>query len=82
VAGGGELVTGSQVEDIAYTIHNHQFKNSFKILPLKGYDIVLGGDWLLTHSPVKFDYATRKLKIRLEGKTKIQLPDISLQKGV
>jgi hypothetical protein len=71
VARGGELHTGSQVQDIAYTIHNHQFKNSFKILPLKGYDIVLGGDWLLSHSPVKFDYATRKLKIRLEGETKI-----------
>jgi hypothetical protein len=82
VAGGGELLTGSQVQDIAYTIHHHQFKNSFKILPLKGYDIVLGGDWLLTHSPVKFDYVTRKLKIRLEGKTKIELPDNSLHKGV
>jgi hypothetical protein len=73
VSGGGDLLTGAHVHDIPYTIQGHKFHNAFKILPLKGYDIVLGGDWMLTHSPVKFDYATRHITIRLHGKEKISL---------
>jgi hypothetical protein len=55
------------VYNIPYTIQGHQFSNTFKILPLKWYDIILGGDRMLTHSPVKFDYASRHIKIRLNG---------------
>jgi hypothetical protein len=80
--GGGELLTGAHVHDIPYTIQGHKFHNAFKILPLKGYDIILGGDWMLTHSPVKFDYVTRHITIRLHGKEKISLQDNSLFQGV
>lgn len=41
VAGGGTLQSGSQVVETQYTIQGHKFKNSFKVLPLKGYDIIL-----------------------------------------
>ena len=73
VAGGGELQSGAHIPATPYTIQTHQFNNSFKILPLKGYDIVLGGDWLKQHSPIKFDYDTKQLKIRTPGGTKITL---------
>jgi hypothetical protein len=82
VAGGGELHTGAHVDSLSYTIQGHNFQNSFKILPLKGYDIVLGGDWMLTHSPVKFDYEARRIKIKLNGSDKVYLKDESLTKGV
>jgi hypothetical protein len=82
VAGGGELQTGSHVENLQYTIQGNSFQNSFKILSLKGYDIVLGGDWMLCHSPVTFDYQSRKMKIRLNGQDKLILQDETLQKGV
>ena len=82
VVGGGELQTGSHISDINYSIQTHQFHNDFKIIPLKGYDIVLGGDWLAQHSPAKFDYHTRNLKIRQEGRTKLVLTDASLVKDL
>jgi hypothetical protein len=82
VAGGGELLTGAHVPSISYMIQGHTFSNEFKILPLKGYDIVLGGDWLLTHSPVKFDYVARHIKIRLNGVQKVSLQDNSTHQGV
>ena len=44
VAGGGELQTGAHILDMQYSVQGHTFNNSFKILPLQGYDIVLGGD--------------------------------------
>jgi predicted aspartyl protease len=65
VAGGGELQTGAHIADMDYHIQGQKFTNSFRILPLQGYDIVLGGDWLLTHSPVTFDYEARKIKLFL-----------------
>lgn len=71
VAGGGELHTGSHTTDMEYTVQGHKFRNAFKIIPLKGYDIILGGDWMLTHSPVTFDYEKRHVKIKREGKEKL-----------
>jgi hypothetical protein len=82
VAGGGALQTGAQVQAMDYVIQGHTFNNPFKILPLKGYDLVLGGDWMLTHSPVKFDYMSRQVKIRGNGQQKLFLKDHSLKKGV
>jgi hypothetical protein len=43
VAGGGELLTGAHVTPMDYLVQGHTFNNSFKVLQLKGYDIVLGG---------------------------------------
>jgi hypothetical protein len=82
VAGGGTLQTGAHVQDIDYTIQGEKFTNSFRILSLKGYDMVLGSDWMLSHSPVKFDYHTRKVKIKIAGKKKFFLQDHSLTGGV
>jgi hypothetical protein len=82
IAGGGELQTGAHVKNLQYTIKGNSFQNSFKILPLKGYDIVLGGDWMLCHSLVTFDYQSRKMKIRLNGQDKLVLQDETLKKGV
>jgi predicted aspartyl protease len=82
VAGGGELQTGAHIADMDYHIQGQKFTNSFRILPLQGYDIVLGGDWLLTHSPVTFDYEARKIKLKWQGQKKIFLKDDSLRKGV
>jgi hypothetical protein len=80
IVGGGELQTGAHVKNLQYTIKGNSFQNSFKILPLKGYDIVLGGDWMLCHSPVTFNYQSRKMKIGLNGQDKLVLQDETLKK--
>jgi hypothetical protein len=82
VAGGGALQIGAQVQAMDYVIQGHTFNNPFKILSLKGYDLVLGGDWMLRHSPVKFDYLSQQVKIRCNGQQKLLLKDYSLKQGV
>lgn len=69
IAGGGQLQSGSHVAQTPYTIQGHKFNNSFKILPLKGYDIILGCDWLSTHSPITMDFDNRKVLIKHQGKS-------------
>jgi hypothetical protein len=43
VADGGELFTEFMYTDCLYTIQEEQFKSDFRILKLKGYDIILDG---------------------------------------
>lgn len=75
VVGGGTLQIGSHVVPTPYTIHGHKFKNSFKVLPLKGYDIILGRDWLAAHNPITMAFVKRKMQVVLQGKTKVTLRD-------
>jgi hypothetical protein len=82
VAGGGELQSGSHIPETQYQIQGHKFSNLFKILPLKGYDLVLGCDWLYTHSPYTMDLKQRTLKLLSATEGEILLRDASFQQGV
>ena len=75
VAGGGILKSGSHVVDTPYTIQGHTFNNSFKVLQLKGYDIILGCDWLAKHSPITMDFVKRKMQVILRNNIKVTLKD-------
>lgn len=51
-----------------------QFKTTFKILPLKCYDIILGMDWLEKYSPMEVQWAEKwmsfwhgKQRVKLQG---------------
>jgi hypothetical protein len=50
VAGGGILHCTRCFPNCKWSCGNHQFCSSFKVLPLQGYDGILGMDWLSTHS--------------------------------
>jgi hypothetical protein len=39
-----------------YTVQGIPFTFDFNILQLKGYDAILGADWLYNYSPVTLDY--------------------------
>jgi hypothetical protein len=51
VARGGVLQCKSCFPNWQSTCGTHWFNSSFKILPLQGYDGIIGMDWLSTHSP-------------------------------
>lgn len=72
VAGGGVILSGSHIPSTEYSINGQKFHNSFKILQLKGYDVVLGCDWIYQHSPISLDLKTRRLVIK-EGLIEIVL---------
>jgi hypothetical protein len=46
VDGGGELLSDSILSQYNYTLAGKMFTHDFHVLPLKGYDIILGANWL------------------------------------
>ncbi|XP_040381702.1 uncharacterized protein LOC121054888 [Oryza brachyantha] len=46
VADGGEMNCTHYLPQCEWWLQGHQFQNDFKVLPLSGYDAILGMDWL------------------------------------
>jgi hypothetical protein len=63
VAGGGTLTTDSMVSNYPFTIQKVKFHSDFRVLPLKGYDLVLGVSWLKKYTPTTFDWTKRTLSL-------------------
>jgi predicted aspartyl protease len=68
VAGGGELISAGHIPDCQFKIHKTAFTHTCKLLPLKGYDMVLGANWLKAHSPNYYDWENRTISITVQGK--------------
>lgn len=64
-----------EVVDCAWLIQGYQFSTTFKIIPLKCYDAILGMDWLERHSPMQVQWAEKWLSFPHNGKN-IQLKGI------
>jgi hypothetical protein len=77
VAGGGALLSSGHIPDTAFSINGFPFTNSFTLLDLKGYDLVLGCDWMQKHSPVTFDWEGKCIKVTTLNKNLVTLPDAS-----
>jgi hypothetical protein len=59
VAGGGILQCTHYIPQCTWFCGQHKFCSPFKILPLQGYDGILGMDWLSSHSPQLVDWGLR-----------------------
>lgn len=68
VAGGGELNTDQQIPQCEYDIQGEKFTNAFNLIPLKGYDVILGADWMFNFNPITLDLKERDLGITKEGR--------------
>jgi hypothetical protein len=79
VAGGGHLNTSAAIHRTDYSIQKEQFTNAFILLELKGYDIILGCDWIKHHSPIGLDLRekSRLLTIHKEGKSIVTFIDFT-----
>jgi hypothetical protein len=64
VANGETLWTSFLCKDITYDIQGVPFQSDFRILNLKGYDIILGADWIYEHSPVELNLKALTLKVQ------------------
>ncbi|CAN6301690.1 unnamed protein product, partial [Urochloa humidicola] len=73
VANGSILLCTHQIENCSWLIQGKQFQTSFKILPLKCYDAILGIEWLEQFSPMKVHWAFKWLSFQYKGeKIKLQ----------
>ena len=68
VAGGGVLQCTQFLPDCKWQCGPYEFCSSFKILPLQGYDGILGMDWLSSHSPQMVDWGQKWLAFQYGGK--------------
>lgn len=57
-------------------MQGNAFVSDFYLLPLEGFDAVLGAQWLITLGPILWDFSRMNMKFRMEGKT-IELQDLT-----
>jgi hypothetical protein len=67
VANGENMISQSACLNCPYTIQGHHFTSDFRILEVQGYDIILGNDWILSHSPVGLNLKTREFSVTQNG---------------
>lgn len=60
IANGVELQCIEEVVDCPWEVQQHHFSTTYKILPLGGFDMILGMDWLEKHNP-HIDWVTKQL---------------------
>lgn len=74
VADGGVILCTHEIPLCSWKAQGHSFQTTFKVLPLKCYAVILGMDWLESHSPMEVDCAEKWIsfchnssKIKLQG---------------
>lgn len=55
------LMSNRWVNDFTWGIHGTTFTNSSRLLQSDGYDLILGCDWMDTHSPISLIFEERWL---------------------
>jgi RNase P/RNase MRP subunit p29 len=56
VANEERMVTNSKCDSLLFSIHGFEFKHELRLLPVKGYDMILGLDWLSQFGPMTVDW--------------------------
>jgi len=69
VANGQVLSCTQFINSAVCSVQGLQFKSDIKVLPLSSYDMILGLDWLESHSSMQVHWAHKWLKIPYEGTT-------------
>lgn len=46
-----------------YEIQGHKFSDNFRVLKIKGYDMILGVDWLKKYNPIQMDSIKMEMKV-------------------
>jgi hypothetical protein len=64
IASGGILTSDFTCYSCPYKIQRVDFIYDYHIIQLKGYDIILGVDWLKAYSPVTLNYNDMTLQIK------------------
>jgi hypothetical protein len=65
---GSNMKSESAYLSCDYTIQGHQFRLDFRLLEVQGYDVVLGTDWIFTHSLVGLNLKSKEFLITKDGK--------------
>ena len=65
-ANGKTMTSLTACQACSYSIQGHNFTSDFRLLGVQGFDIILGTDWIYTHSPVALDQKRMEMSITKE----------------
>lgn len=78
-ANGQEMISNTACLDCPFTIQSHDFTHTLRLLNVQGYDVILGADWIYTHSPVALDLRKREFSICKDGASIVTFIDETIQ---
>lgn len=67
IADGSVMNCNSQVPQLQWWVQGQTLQSIVRVLPLKCYDLILGVDWLETHSPMWVHWKRKKMKFTHNG---------------
>jgi hypothetical protein len=65
VANGETLCCGAIIPNCEWQVQGHKFQTTLRVLPLTSYDMILGMDWLMKHSPMSVDWSLKTITLSL-----------------
>jgi hypothetical protein len=68
IADGGKMLCNQVVTGLEWWCQGKTFKTDLKVLPLGGYDMILGMEWLEEFSPMWVDWKRKKMRLTYEEK--------------
>lgn len=83
VANGEKLHCNKKVESGQWSMEGRSFNTTLNVIPLGGYDIILGVSWMKSVSPITFDFYNQSISInwnkeRLTLRQESSCPKITL----
>ncbi|KAM0872306.1 hypothetical protein ACQ4PT_038804 [Festuca glaucescens] len=68
IADGAIMTCDTELVDCEWWSQRTTFKTNMKVLPLGGYDMIIGMDWLQSHNPMGIDWVGKRLAFWNHGK--------------
>jgi hypothetical protein len=67
IADGTSMTCDTMVQQLKWWVQGHTFTSDARVLQLKGYDMILGADWLAAHSPMYIHWQKKKMRFTHQG---------------
>ncbi|KAK6118017.1 hypothetical protein DH2020_048242 [Rehmannia glutinosa] len=68
VANGQRLVSTFRADGFTWTMQGHTFTYPLRLLESEGCDLILGGDWLKSCTPIELNYDKMSFTVTIQGK--------------
>lgn len=68
IADGGLMTCDRELIGCEWWCQGTTFRSNLKVLPLGGYDVIIGMDWLQSHNPMGIDWVGKRLAFWDQGK--------------
>ncbi|KAJ4816839.1 polyprotein [Rhynchospora pubera] len=76
VANGNKMVTELECKALQFSLQGHEFEKVMRVLDVKGYDVILGLDWLTELGPMMVDWGQGCIQFKRNNKdVKLQVCD-------